>query len=100
MFKNLYLELTFIKRSKKSKAPAMKKRPHLRAIVQRVLTMKPDSVSSVSTATLFITPLKSLVLDTIRITDHFRYPHSITHSSKINIALLLFLLSFFGVIKN
>ena len=75
MFKNLYLLLTnFIKRIKKYKAHAMKKRPHLRAKIQRVLTMKPDSVST-ATSNLFITPIKSLVLDTIRITDHFSIPH-------------------------
>lgn len=77
----------------------MKKRTHLRAKIQRVLTMKPDSVSTVSTATSnLLTLIKSLVLDTIRITDHFRYPQ--LHLSLISFAFYLWVfLEFLKFVK-
>ena len=66
---NLYLIIAnFIKRSKKFKAPAMKKRPHLRANVQRVLTMKPISVNGVPVP-LF---LKSLLVFYFSVTSRFK----------------------------
>ena len=69
MFKNLYfLESIFIKRCKKFKAPAMKKRLHLRVIVQRVLTMKPISVNRVPVL-LF---LKSLLVFYFSVTSRFK----------------------------